>query len=338
MYVTSQNGQQIKDIGEYGLVSDTLANLQLNNSVRDGLGIQYGFNSVAGADSQGHKWSILSTGGAVAGAVAGAAGQSETHSYSIPLLSGVVGSLADKMLNIGRTSKLTVNLVTSNILPLTGGTTAPITAGSYSVTLSNFSIQCEYIDIGLNALRELDTTLVNGNAYIHGTTYRTSSAAVPASAGTQSLLCGIRASSVKSIFARFQQNVANNAVSCNGKYGSFNPLLNAIGFSVGGIKFPQSPVNPLLSPSQAFRETQMAIGSFNNSSFQSCILSQKYCRLSAGGTAQGRATGATQAFEWNLDADTVDAQSLFIFWCEYRNRGSSWSPFWSQLYFCPYFP
>ena len=308
MYITSQNGQIVEDIGEFGLVNDTLVALQMNNSVRDGVANQYGFLSSTGIDSQGHKIPNLSAGKTIATT------DTETHSYSIPLASGVVGVLADKFLNIGRTSKLQVVLQTSNIIPVTGGTNSAWTgAGTIQVTLSNFSLSCEYVDIGVNALSMLDNTLVDGKSYIHGTTYRTSSVSLPAIAGSQSLLAGIRASSVKSLFARFYEGgtaSANNSV--NGKYDSKCPIINSINFSVGGIKYPQQPINPLLAPSQAFRETQMAVGSFNNAQFQSSITPANYCKLSAGGTGQGAGNGATQEYSWNLGS-AVTSQSQFIF-------------------------
>ena len=308
VYLTGQNGQIIEDIGEYGLVNDTLCALQMSNSVRDGIANQYGFLSETGVSSQGHKINILSSGQQAT------AGQSETHSYSIPLCSGVVGVLADKFLNIGRTSKLQVVLQTSSILPLTLGTNAfTATGDQFTVTLSNFSIQCEYVDIGINALNMLDQTLVDGKSYIHGITYRTSSATLPATSGTASLLAGIRASSVKSLFARFVDGgVSNAANSLNGKYDSKSPMLNGINFNVGGIKYPQTPINPLLAPSQAFRETQMAIGSFNNSQFTSSIVPSQYCKLSAGGTTASYAVGGTQEYSWNTGT-AVSAQAQFIF-------------------------
>lgn len=311
MYITSQNGQIIEDIGEFGLVNDTLIALQMNNAVRHGVANQYGFDytdsTVLG--SQGHKLYNLS------GAQTPASTNWETHSYSIPLTSAVVGVLADKFLNVGRTSKLQIVLQTAPIMPLsiTLGSTAFSTAATYQVQLSNFSLQFEYIDIGVNALSMLDQTLVDGKSYIHGVTYRTSSANVNAAAGSQSLLAGIRASSVKSLFARFAQSgTASTSNSSNGKYDSLNPLLNSINFNVGGIKYPQAPINPLIAPSQAFRETQMAIGSFNNSQFQSCLPPVQYCKLSAGGTAQGTDVGSTQEYSWNKGtANNVLAQFIF---------------------------
>ena len=77
MYITSQNGQIIEDIGEFGLLNDTLISLQMNNSVRDGVSNQYGFEAGTGNTSQGHKIAVLSSN------VAAVTTSNGTHSYSI---------------------------------------------------------------------------------------------------------------------------------------------------------------------------------------------------------------------------------------------------------------
>ena len=303
MYVTAQNGNIIEDITEYGLTYDNLVALQLNTSLRDTLALQYGFLSGTANEAQGHAWGILGT---VSDNTL-ALGQIETHSYSIPLLSAVVGMGADKFLNIGRTSKLQVALQTATEVPVTISTGTATTAGTIKFTISNIALQCEYVDIGAMALSMLDSTLVDGKAYIHGVTYKTSGVSMPSAIGTQSLLAGIRGSSIKSLFARFYDQGALGTTSrnYNGKYDSKNPNINAINFSVGGLKFPNNPVNPLYSPSQAFRATQMAIGSFNNSQFQSSVLPAQYCRLSAGGTAQALTVGGNQDYNWDLNTATA---------------------------------
>ena len=320
MYITSQNGQVIEDISEFALVNDTLCALQMNNSVRDGISNQYGFEFGTANASQGHKIDCLSS-SIDAGAFT--TNLSERHSYSIPLTSGIIGCLADKMLNIGRTSKLQLVLQTSQIMPITGGVGTAFTtsAPTYSVTLSNMSISCEYIDIGINALQMLDQTLADGKAYIHGTTYRTSSANIASgTSGTQTLLAGIRASSVKSLFARFGQGganilaTANTGGSIHGKFDSFNPTISAFAFNIGGMRYPQQSLLPLLQPATCFTALQQAVGSFNNAQFQSCIIPTAYCRLSAGGTASGvganNTKGATQEYNWNTLGTFSQAQFL----------------------------
>ena len=320
MYITSQNGQIIEDISEFGLVNDTLLSLQMNTSVRHGMSTAYGFASVGSADTEvnagccGHQWAQVTNNSPSTTTCNG-----ESHSYSVPLTSGIIGVLADKFLNVGRTSKLQLVLQTSSVLPITlqnSATAYTTTAPTFQLVISNMSIQCEYIDVGVNALQLLDQTLVDGKAYSHGVTYRTSTASLPAAiSGSTSLLAGIRASSVKSLFVRFAQGgTPSGTTSVYGKYSSFNPCLNGINFNIGGIKFPQTPINPLLCPSQAFRETQLAIGAWNNSNFQSAIPIYHYCKLSNFGTyTQG---GLAQDYNYQYTdavSTTVASQSQFIF-------------------------
>jgi hypothetical protein len=310
-YTIAQNGNIVEDLTEYGLLNDTLINLQMNNAVRDGCALQYGFDPSSSANtSQGLPLPVL----------AGTSTGSETHSFSVPLVNSLIGVTADKFFNIGRTSKLQVVFQTAGILPITidnaGGTTLTGSGVNFKVTLLDFSLQLEYIDIGLNALRMLDETLVSGVAYNHGISYRTASMSLPASSsGQQTLLAGIRASSVKSLFARFQETgVTNNKVSLNGKFDSKNPSINALNFNIGGVRYPQVPINPLVNPSQAFRELQMAIGAFNSTQFQSSIVPARYCVLSAGGTVSTATTTAgTQAYDYQNNTTSATAQSSFIF-------------------------
>ena len=310
--VIGQSGNVIEEINEFGIVNDTLVALQMNESVRKGVATQYGFDvpdsqNVTNLGNQGHKYQSMYL------TNASHTGTKETHSYSFPLLSGVVGSSSDKFINLGRTSRMQVVLSTSKLLPISIpiGDNNISTPAFYKVTLSNFCLQLEYIDIGVNALQLLDQTLAGteGVSYIHGITYKSSSSLLYASdVGEISLLAGIRASSVKSLFTRFYETG-----SANGKYNSSSPLLSGINYSICGIKYPQYTVNPLICPALSYRETQMAIGSFNNAMFQSSIIPCQYCKLSAGGTAQSLFTGGSQAWEWNLMDSSTYSCSQYIF-------------------------
>jgi len=304
MYITSQNGQILEDITEYGLVNDLLINFQMNHAVRTGTAMQYGFDDTNNTTSQGHSISTYTPNTGMA------AGDTATYSYSVPILSGLVGVLADKFLNIGRTSKLQLVLQTSSILPIT--LTSGATAGSLKVTLSNFSITCEYVDIGSSALKMLDQTLINNQAYIHGVSYRVTSNTIPASSsGNISLLAGIRNSSVKSLFVKYVDNVAVAITSSvNSKYDGKNPMINNFAFNIGGMRYPSNPLNPLLLPSQAFSECEKAVGSFNNAQFQSCIPRVQYCKLSKGGTASGIASTVQDA---NYTAGSLAASQCQFF-------------------------
>jgi hypothetical protein len=304
-YLTSQNGGIIEDISEYGLTYDLLTSLQLNPALRDSLALQYGFQEDAAKDQQqGILFGIMNANTLVAS-------QTETRSFSYPLLSSLIGCTAQKMFNIGRTNKLQLALQTCVELPISVTTGTATTSGTINVTLSDFALQMEYVDIGADAMGMLDSTLVGGKAFYQGITYKTSAVVLPAVAGSQSLLVGARGSSIKSLFARFYDLGTNNATnSFNGKYDSKNPNINLANYNIGGVKMPNNPVNPLLNPAQAFRGLQMAIGSFNNSQFQSCIVPSAYCKLSAGGTAQAL-TLTAQAYDWNLGTQASQLANFF---------------------------
>lgn len=306
-FITAGSGQILEDIAEYGMVYDTLTSLQLAPSIRDAVAMQYGYlsdNNNQG--NQGHAWSTLTARAPLTTDV-------ETRSYAFPLLSGLIGAGSDKFLNIGRLNKLQFALQTATELPISILTAGAMTAGTITITLSDIALNLEYIDIGASSIAMLDNTLVDGNAYIHGVSYRTSAVSMPAVAGNQSLLAGIRGSSVKSLFSRFVDGGAININnSFNGKYDSKNPLATSLNYNIGGLRVPNVPVNPLIAPASAYRATQMAIGSFNNATFASSIVPAQYCKLSAGGVASGFTLGGTQDANYTIGTANT-ALSQFIY-------------------------
>ena len=154
---------------------------------------------------------------------------SETHSFNVPILSSVIGCTANSFLNIGSTSKLQLVFQTSPILPFSINQVAQVAnsiGATFTVTLSDFSLSLEYIDVGMQALQMIDQTLVNNKAYIHGVTYRAAAATLNATSGAVSILAGIRASSIKSLFTRFYENNSNGTInSANNKYDPSPPLV-----------------------------------------------------------------------------------------------------------------
>jgi len=203
-----------------------LTSLQLNPALRDSLALQYGFLEDPVKDvQQGIDFGIFGVAGGTANTLE--ANETETRSFAYPVLSSLIGCTAQKMFNIGRTSKLQYALQTCTELPISITTGSATTAGTIQVQLTDFSLQMEYVDIGADAMAMLDSTLVGGKAFYQGITYKTSAVVLPAVAGNQSLLVGARGSSIKSLFARFYDLGTNNATnSYNGKYDSKNPNIS----------------------------------------------------------------------------------------------------------------
>jgi hypothetical protein len=310
-YVLGPNNNTLEDILEYGVVCDTLQMLQLSNSDRDGLANMFGFtNDGTGGGSlsvQGTKVDILN-----AGYASLVTPNLSTHSFTVPVVSSVIGVTNDSFVNNGRLNSLTYVLQTASVLPFNINVGTQLTTNNltFTVVLDSFSLNCEFIDIGMSALKLVDETLLNGVSYSHGTTYRTSTTALPSgTSGAVSLLSGIRGSSIKTLITRFQESSLANNIS--GKYNSKNPNVNSIAFNIGGIKFPQTVTNPLALPANAFEQLQKAMGSFNSTQYNSAISPAIYMRLSAGGNAQAF-TNSGQDYNYTNGASTVTCQDMFL--------------------------
>jgi hypothetical protein len=298
----------VEQIPEWGLTANTLLSLQQSWADREGLAIMMGYiNTATDVGNTGHSWGILTGGTQVTTNI-------ESHSYSLPLLSGSIGVMNDRFVNVGRLKKLTASFTPAQILPLTVTLTSATAACTMSLVLSDFYLSLEMVDIGAAAQATIDKSLIDGKMYSHITTFKTTTSTVTASSGLQTLNIGLTASSCKSIFTTFyEQGTAGTTNSANGKYDSKNPGINSIGFNIAGISYPASgSLNPLLYPSQVFRNTQCAIGNFNSTQFKSAILPTYYQKLSVG-IAPPSTTFANQAdYLWTLGA-SASALCQFIY-------------------------
>ena len=307
LQVRGGSGQLLDDIPEYGVVADTLINCQMSNSDRDGLSVMYGFDGGSGITSQGLPLPLLTS--------AFTAGTTETHSFSIPLISNSIGVCSDRFLNIGNLKNLTMRLVTPTTLPLTitnGGTAN--TAGAFTITLSDISLTMELVDIGNDAYQELVSTAHDNKFYSHGITYKTTNVLIPAgTVGSFTPSVSVNGSSVKSIFTRFWDlGAVSTANSVNHKYDSKLPSLSALqwNFSSYGKKPDCGPLNPLLRPSECFRNLMVAMGQFNSSQFNSSITPVRYTMLCAGGV-QSAYTSTTQDALWTTGSISSGLSSFF---------------------------
>lgn len=306
MTIFGGDGSVLEQINEYGLVSDSVTQLMMNQSQRDGSALPYGFLSSTSNENQGHAWSALT------GAF-NAAASVEAHSYSIPIMSGLIGAAADSFLNIGRVSKLQMVLQTTSVLPITITNAATGTAITFTVALSDFTLGCEYVDVGMDALGMVDSTLIDGNFYSHGTTYKVSSTALSASTtGQVSLLSGLRGSSLKSLITRFQENALTTAGGANGKYDAKLPNLSAFNYSIGGVKYPQASINCLTQPALAYTEVLKAVGAFNSALYNTSIIPAQYCVLSAGGVAAALTNTNGSDFNCSTSATSGSKQAGFF--------------------------
>lgn len=298
-------GNILESIAEYGLVNDTLCQIQMSNSERDGVGLMYGFDATTSISSDGHAVAALT------GLIA--SGQTQTNSYAVPVLSAVLGCAAQRFFPIGSVPRMQMQFTTTNVLPVSviGGATVT-TAGTFRITLTDFVLNLVYVSIPERAQAMLEQSLHDGKYYLQGNSYRCTTGALPASAtGFNSVLTGLRASSLKSFFARFVElNSVNNK---NGKYNSKNPIASTIAVNFNGQRYPPIADEVLLHPARGLLNLERAIGAFNSTELTSAITPLKYCVLSTGGVASGL-TSTTQDAYWSLADDGI-SQACFIWGC-----------------------
>lgn len=304
-YVQSQEGVILDDINLVGLVQDALIQLEVDVAQRDAFALMYGFQfegATANAlnSNQGHKLSGID--GTTVNAAATA-----YYSYSMPLISSLIGKGAKKFFQIGATNKLQIVLQTAAIIPVSFVTGTATTAATFRITIDNISLNCCYVDVGMDGLKMLNKT---GLQYYDGITYRVSSATLPAStSGAVSLLTGLRGSSVRSIWSRFTEASTLSTAGCiNYIYDSKMPQATSIAYNINGLLVPPNPVDLLHAPATAFSMLQESNGSFDNYDFKSGMVPTQWLIYVPGGTL---ATDADKLISSNASAVASLAQFMF---------------------------
>lgn len=231
------NNTPIETINAYGQLQNFLLQNTVNQAER------YGGISVAmGADTNSGNGIEIAHG----------ATGSYRYNFCIPLLS-VIGANSDKFFPIGSVNNMQLQMTTANILPLvsycTAVTTQPVLTGNF--TLSEFTLNMKYIDVGDMAGALMKQTLQDGKWFIKSNTYTNSNVTMPTgSSGSQQLLLQIRNTSVKSILHQF--SIAQGAVCPNGIYDAVNPSLTSRQCQVGGNFYPSKPISDLQRPAEGY--------------------------------------------------------------------------------------
>jgi hypothetical protein len=323
LQILSPQGSVIESISELGLVYNLLTQYTMSNSDRDGNALQMGFYQDGPADGlvtnglvRGQDLAFLGGTGADLGAL-----NNITHSYSYPLMSSVIGTSASRFFPIGAVPKLQCIMTTTNTLPLTVVTANQVigTAATFRVTISDMVLNLVYVTLPPAATQMIESSLSDGKYYLQGNQYRVSASTISAGvSGFNSILAGVRGSSVKSIFFSFHELLAGR--SPYGKYDSKNPIASQLAFNANSVRYPALPIEGLLHPARVMTDLQRAIGSFNSSQLKCSALPTRFCRLSTGGTAQSlTANPNTQDYYYTVQAAVTGAapeangQSSFFF-------------------------
>jgi hypothetical protein len=244
------NNIPIEQVQAYNLLANQLLNSTVNTSEK------YGGCAVAlGCDIDSMAGVQLPTTNPIG---------SYYYNFSIPLISVIGLNNRDHLFPIGSISNLQLQLQTSSLLPFSFNSTGAMTTPEQgSVTLDQFSLNMKYVSIGSASASLLYSTLPDGKYFMKSQTWVQSAANVPTgTSGQSNLLYQIRNSSVKSLIFQNSTAAAGAALQVcpNGLYDALNMAVTQWNVSIGGLNFPQTPLNPSQRPGQCFLQYMSALG------------------------------------------------------------------------------
>ena len=340
----------LETINEYGQLANFLIDTSLTQSDKAGLSPLIGsnpyFNSVNSA-APAVASAVASTqvpgdrsGLVVASATALSAGI--PYTFSLPLLSGVIGVNASKMLPVGKlNSPIRVELYLSALDDAIYYGTA---AAGASWQIINVEFCACYVELQDD---NLDIHMEPGQEeYISTTTYRQASTYLPAAtSGEFTTLLPFRAASITALYARFRNygtaTQGANASAAYRKSSSISPNASYIYYRIGSSLYPNKPIYLLNGSlvgngSEAYAELMKSFHALSSSIGNTSILYNQY-NVSA--TAlQGFAAGYTPVAKTGAQIDTHgNAFCLGIECQSFSNRNDSIlsgiSTLNSQIYF-----
>ena len=237
--VLYSNNIPIETINAYGLLQNFLIANTVSSSERAG-----GLSICMGCDSN-----------SVNGVDLPYAAGTYRMNFTIPLLSVIGANCPDKFLPIGSLNNIQLQLQTANLMPITSFCTAITNQPVINAfSLSEFTLNLKYVDVGDMASQLLAQTLVDGKWFIKAQTYTQSSVTLPAqSSGSQQLLLQIRNTSLKSVIHQFGVSQSSTPAVCpNGYFDAINPGLTSRQLQVGGNYYPNKPINDCGRPSEGY--------------------------------------------------------------------------------------
>ena len=256
------NGSNLLETqNEYGQLCNFLMDTSLSQSDKAGLSTLIGTNAVTTSYSN-----MTSTAAILGGAALQFVGVNSTiqtpgdrsgfspvatttfttaipYTFSLPLLSGIIGINASKMLPVGKlTSPIRVEMyLSANDDAIYYGTAG--TGAQWQIV--NVEFCACYVELSDDSL---DQPLAPGEEeYISTTTYRQASTYMPAAtSGEFTTLLPFRAASITALYARFRNYgtavQGANATAAYRKGSSINPNFQFFYFRIGSSLYPNKPI------------------------------------------------------------------------------------------------
>lgn len=285
-----QVGSQIVDtIQNYGIVMNLLVNTQLDVAQKYGIQSCYGYgnadpNSVPSLEQLDGRGLPVAT--------------SASGSFSAPLVSLLSNS--EKLLPLFAMPQIRI-ILTMDSLANTFNTVA---GGVTAYTISNVELRYKVVDMG-GAVENVVLGM-GDKLYIKSQSFACASQILPrVTSGYSELVFNQRFASVKSLYAI---NGGSDAAR-NGQYDSIDLTSNNGDYSwtIGGIQYPQKPINTATAKAQALMELKSAAGSIYDKSNNMSINSIEFGYTAAAASTTRVAMGK---FYVGTSTEKLNSESL----------------------------
>jgi hypothetical protein len=215
----------LESIQNYNVLHNAVTDIQCNVAQKIGLQNSFGF----GNDTSGRNGLDVS-------------GLNARQTFCIPILSGVVGVLLDKMLPLHALSddiRLEFTLENSDLaVAWTGATSTPW-------KIINVELELQIIELGDEGMAMVNSVAPRNNSlFLHGNTFRHYTSTIPNGySGSYSTLIPSRQASLKSLMVlprRSTEIVDPTSYSLSSRV---NPNIASYWWRVGSALVPQKPIN-----------------------------------------------------------------------------------------------
>ena len=271
----------LETVQAYNVLYTYLLDFNLNFATRAGLSSMYGIHPDVAAITDGRQGAKITT--------------SNSLTVCMPLLSGTVGVLADKMLplNLADDIRLEFSIESQNLGMAYAAT--PSSGLSWSIISMELELCIvEMSETGMGMIQSI--TPFSQPVFLHGTSYRHYVSTFSGNGGAYSTLVPARFASLKSLILCPRRNTEAAAANAYSISSRVNPAIQSYWWRVGSIIVPQKSITLQNSSntanySEAFAEIQKSFHALNHAEYSGSLgcISYNICDLSD--NAVGDASG-----------------------------------------------
>lgn len=164
-------------------------------------------------------------------------GATRQQTFCIPIISGVVGNMVDKMLPLSLADDIRVEFLLESL------TQSVVSPAATSWNIVSWELELSILELSDEGMRMVEQiTPFSQPIYIHGSSYRHTPTTQLAVAGSFSSLISFRHASLKQIICCPRRNTEIALQTAYSISSRINPNIDSYYFRVGSLCLPQKPI------------------------------------------------------------------------------------------------